>query len=106
MEARGVARVSRVEFSTSLWVLRCFSITLVPPVVAYRRVRYRQRHSGLLVFWLKCWIWGAGSGIRFHTQVVWFVLKVKYSTEHEKIRVESSTEEERDENGGGSIVDD
>jgi hypothetical protein len=71
MEARGlIARVSRVEFSTSLWVLRCSTITLVPPVVTYRRIQYRQRHSGLPVFWLKCWIWGAGSGIRFHTQVV------------------------------------
>src|ERR1700730_8426957 len=65
-----MARVSRVEFSSILWVLRCSIIALVPPVVAYRRVQYRQRHSGLPVFLLKYWVWGSGSGIWFHTQVV------------------------------------
>jgi hypothetical protein len=45
-------------------------MALVPPVVAHRCVQYRQRDSGLPVVLLKWWIWGAGSGIRFHTHVV------------------------------------
>ena len=102
-----MARVSRVEFSSILWVLRCSIIALVPPVVAYRRVQYRQRHSGLPVFLLKYWVWGSGSGIWFHTQVVRgrFTGKIEHGVlADEKTGAGSSGEEGRDEKSGESIA--
>lgn len=79
----------------------------MPPVVAYQRVQYRQRHSDLPVLLLRYWVWGSGSGMWFHTQVVRgrFTGKMEHGVlVDEKTGVGSSKEEERNEKSGEIVV--